>query len=125
MRPKRQVRPPAWLEDYDVSLPHYDEPSPVVQTTPLTTEEQEPYHRIERVAEMTPLTLTLSTGLRQSLFTHSGQVEQMYESNILRDIGGYSTAQDRESETTIYSFRHATRNERQYCGSIAPDATLT
>lgn len=56
VRPKRQVRPPAWLEDYDVSLPHYDEPSPVVQTAPLTTEEQEPYHRIERVAEMTPLT---------------------------------------------------------------------
>ncbi len=75
VRPKRRVRPPAWLEDYDVSLPHYDQPSPAVQTMPPTT---------ERVAEMTPLThhtvFDTSTGFRQRVFTHSGQVEQMYES---------------------------------------------
>lgn len=75
VRPKRRVRPPAWLEDYDVSLPHYDQPSPAVQTMSPTT---------ERVAEMTPLThhtvFDTLTGFRQRVFTHSGQVEQMYES---------------------------------------------
>lgn len=88
--PKRRVRPPAWLEDYDVSLPHYDQTSAAVQTMPPTT---------ERVAEMIPLThhkaFDASTGFRQREFTHSGQVEQMYEST---PVPHYSMSGDVSSE---------------------------
>lgn len=54
VRPKRRVQPPAWLEDYDVYLLNYDKTSPAVETTPRPTVTREQYHRIERVAEMTP-----------------------------------------------------------------------
>lgn len=74
VRPKWRAQPPAWLEDYGVSLPHYDQTSPAVRTMPPPTEIQEPYHRHERVAEKTPLiinSLIFQPDLRQRQFTHS------------------------------------------------------
>lgn len=53
VRPKRRIQHPAWLEDYEVSLPHYDQPTPAARTFPHSRELQA--SRTERVAEMTPL----------------------------------------------------------------------
>ncbi|XP_067283159.1 uncharacterized protein [Pseudorasbora parva] len=53
VRPKRRIQPPAWLEDYEVALPHYGQQSQAAHAF-LHHRELQARH-IERVAEMTPL----------------------------------------------------------------------
>lgn len=81
MRPKRRIQPPAWLEDYEVSLPQYNQQSPAVHTLPHR-EPQEPY--IERVAEKTPLIYQPQSdyALRadQRFINHSLHMGPRYES---------------------------------------------
>ncbi|XP_056336224.1 uncharacterized protein LOC130247068 [Danio aesculapii] len=81
VRPKRRIQPPAWLEDYEVSLPQYNQQSPAVHTLPHR-ELQEPY--TERVAEMTPLIYQPQSdyALRadQRFINHSLHMGPRYES---------------------------------------------
>lgn len=74
VRPKRRIQPPAWLEDYEVSLPHYDQQSPAAHTFPRPKELQEPH--AERVAEMTPL-------IYQPLSDYATRTDQRFISRSL------------------------------------------
>ncbi|RXN24065.1 hypothetical protein ROHU_036624 [Labeo rohita] len=82
VRPKRRIQPPAWLEDYEVSLPRYQQQSPAAHTVPHPRELQEPHS--ERVAEMTPLTYQpqseYATGTDQRFVSRSVFIEPRYES---------------------------------------------
>lgn len=82
VRPKRRIQPPAWLEDYEVSLPCYDQQSPTAHTFPHPRELQEPH--TERVAEMTPLTYQplsdYATGTDQRFISRSLHIGPRYES---------------------------------------------
>ncbi|RXN35458.1 hypothetical protein ROHU_002456 [Labeo rohita] len=81
VHPKRRIRPPAWLEDYEFSLPRYHQQSPAAHTVPHPRDLQEPH--TERVAKMTPLTYLLSeyvTGTDQRFVSRSVFIEPRYES---------------------------------------------
>ncbi|KAL2093214.1 hypothetical protein ACEWY4_010526 [Coilia grayii] len=67
-RPRRQMRPPAWVADYEVTLPAYGRPPSAAaasrQRSPLM---QEPYYSPERPSEMLPLHPPLSKQWTPSL----------------------------------------------------------
>lgn len=82
VRPKRRLQPPAWLEDYEVSLPNYVPQSPAAHTFPPIREIQESH--TERVAEMAPLTYQTShdyaMGADQRSVSHKLHIAPRYES---------------------------------------------
>ncbi|RXN30022.1 hypothetical protein ROHU_018076 [Labeo rohita] len=82
VHPKRRIQPPAWLEDYEVSLPRYQQQSPAAHTVPHPRELQEPH--TERVAKMTPLTYQplseYATGTDQRFVSRSVFIKPRYES---------------------------------------------